>query len=60
MHLGAVTKSAIEDILEESIRCSKSRLDICAAAAISGDIAGSKLLTMSVSQKMQKFHVKHM
>lgn len=59
MHLGAVTRSAIEDTLEESIRCSKSRLDIC-AAAISVDIAGSTLLTMTVSQKMQEFHVKRM
>lgn len=52
MHLDAVTRSAIEDTLEESIRCSKSRLDICSAtAATFGDVDGSKLLTMTVSQK---------
>lgn len=52
VHLGAVTRSATEDTLEESIHCSKSRLDICSAtAATSGEVAGSKLLTMTVSQK---------
>lgn len=40
---------SVKYVLEENFLCSKLRLGFCSVAAVSGDIAGSKLLTITIS-----------